>query len=668
MPVHLTRGSGRLRARSNRVGIGDGEGNGLCEFIFGGVLTHLIGLRGQYALHDLSVSVQLPIREVIMHGLVSCRLVTSAAVLLVMAALTGCDVHRRPSVGEGTAFVDRAEEEALEAWIAAERAAWVRANFITMDTTLIASAAEAEKIGVESRLAREAVRYSDVDLSDDHARKLLILRTMTNLPAPEDRVKTAELARITTSLKSAYGSGKYCPGDRDCLELEEMENILIESRDPDELLDVWQGWRTVSVPMRKDFERYVEIANEGARELGFADLGALWRSKYDMEPDEFAADVDRIWQQVKPLYDQLHCYVRARLAARYGEQVVPLDEPIPAHLLGNMWAQDWQHIADLALPGDADPGYDLTALLRERGIDAVEMVRIGERFFSSLGFDELPATFWERSLFVKPRDRDVVCHASAWDIDWVEDLRLKMCIEIESEDFITVHHELGHNYYQRAYGHLDPLFRDSANDGFHEALGDTLALSITPSYLVRLGFLDSAPDGDVVAMQLKTALDKIAFLPFGLLVDRYRWQVFAGEITPDEYNTAWWELRERYQGVRPPVPRGEQFFDPGAKYHIANNTPYTRYFLAAVLHYQFHRALCEAIGFEGPLHECSIYGNPVAGERLQQMMEMGRSRPWQDALEALTGQREVDATAIVDYYQPLMDWLEEQNAGRSCGW
>jgi len=371
---------------------------------------------------------------------------------------------------------------------------------------------------------------------------------------------------------------------------------------------------------------------------------------------------------VKPLYDQLHCYVRAKLAEHYGEDLVPLDQPIPAHLLGNMWAQDWQHIADLVLPGDADPGYDLTALLRQRGLDALEMVRIGERFFSSLGFEVLPETFWTRSLFVKPRDRDVVCHASAWDIDWVEDLRLKMCIEVESEDFITVHHELGHNYYQRAYGHLDPLFRDSANDGFHEALGDTLALSITPSYLVQLGFLDTPPEGNVVAVQLQTALDKIAFLPFGLLVDRYRWQVFAGDIAPQEYNAAWWRLREQYQGVRAPVPRGEEFFDPGAKYHIANNVPYTRYFLAAVLHYQFHRALCEAAGFSGPLHECSIYGNAVAGERLQQMMAMGRSRPWQDALEVLTGQREVDATAMIDYYRPLMDWLEEQNAHRRCGW
>jgi peptidyl-dipeptidase A len=491
---------------------------------------------------------------------------------------------------------------------------------------------------------------------------------MANLPAPNDADKTADLARITTDLKSAYGAGEYCPEGGECLELEEMENILTTSRDPVELLDLWTGWRTISAPMRTDFERYVAIANAGAHELGFTDLGALWRSKYDMTPEEFAADLDRIWGQVQPLYDELHCYVRGALAEQYGEELVPPDGPIPAHLLGNMWAQDWQHIADLVLPGNADPGYDLTELLHERDLDAIEMARIGERFFSSLGFEELPETFWERSLFTKPEDRDVVCHASAWDIDWVDDLRLKMCIEPEAEDFIVIHHELGHNYYQRAYNKLDPLFRDSANDGFHEAVGDTLALSITPNYLVELGFLDAKPEGDVVAMQLKLSLERIAFLPFGLLMDQYRWKVFSGEISPDEYNAAWWELREKYQGVVAPVERTEGDFDPGAKYHIANNVPYTRYYLAAVLQFQFHRALCEAAGFEGPLHECSIYGNAEAGKRLQEMLEMGRSRPWQDALEAMTGQREVDATAIIDYFAPLMEWLDEQNADRTCGW
>jgi peptidyl-dipeptidase A len=592
-------------------------------------------------------------------------LLAASIVTVAAAALAACGPARHE---DAASFIARAESEWLEAWIEAERTAWVRANFITMDTTLIAAEGERTKIETEARLAREAARFSGSAMPADVARKIMILRTLPRLPGPSDATATAELAHITTAMKSTYGSGRYCREDGQCLELEEMENILADSRDPDELLEIWTGWRTVSPAMRGDFERYVELANRGAEELGFADLGQLWRSTYDMEPDAFAADLDRIWGQVRPLYEALHCHVRARLGERYGEEVVPPEGPIPAHLLGNMWAQDWTNIEDLVMAGDADPGYDLTELLEQREVDAVEMVRIGERFFTSLGFEPLPDTFWKRSLFEKPPDREVVCHASAWDIDMVEDLRLKMCIEVEEDDFITVHHELGHNYYDWAYSPLDPLFRYSANGAFHEAVGDTLALSITPHYLMQIGFLDNPPEGDVVAMLLHRALDKIAFLPFGLLMDRYRWGVFSGEIAADSYNAAWWELRERYQGVRPPVERTEQQFDPGAKYHIANNVPYTRYFLATVLQYQFHRALCEAAGFEGPLHQCSIYGNAETGRRLREMLEMGRSRPWPDALEVLTGQREVDATALVDYFAPLVEWLDEQNEGLSCGW
>jgi len=551
------------------------------------------------------------------------------------------------------AFLDRAEAELMNRWIAAERAAWVQETYITDDTSLIAARAAEEKISTTVRLAGEAARFNGLDLPYDLDRKLGLIRRGLTLPAPDDPGLTAELARIMASLNSAYGTGKYCPDGPEhpdaCLDLGELSKIMATSRDPERLLEAWLGWRTVSAPMRDDFSRYVELANQGARGLGFDDLGAMWRSKYDMDPDAFAAEVNRLWEQLRPLYESLHCYVRARLAAVYGEDLVPLDQPIPAHLLGNMWAQSWSNIYPLVAPADAQPGPDLTELLQQRKLDAMAMARIGEQFYSSLGFEPLPETFWERSLFTKPRDREVVCHASAWDIDWEQDLRIKMCIEPTEEDFVTIHHELGHNYYQRAYSHLDPLYRDSANDGFHEAVGDTLALSITPSYLVKLDFLDTEPATNDVDTLLRLALDKIAFLPFGLLVDQYRWSVFSGEISPDSYNKAWWELRERYQGVRAPAPRSEADLDPGAKYHVAANVPYTRYFLAGILQFQMHRALCKAAGYEGPLNRCSIYGSKEAGKRLQAMLAMGQSRPWPDALEALGAGREMDATAILDY-------------------
>ncbi len=594
------------------------------------------------------------------------------AVLTASAALvmTACQpaAEAPPTAASAAEFVAEAEAELLESWIATERASWVQANFITHDTELLAAAAEEKTTNLVVGLAQEAAKFNDLELDPDLGRKLSKLKLALTLPAPANGDETRELTRIAASMKSTYGSGKHCPEGGECRDLGQLSEVIDSSQDADELLDAWLGWRTVSPPMREGFERFVELGNKGASELGFSDVGAMWRSKYDMDPDDFAAELDRLWGQVQPLYEALHCHVRAKLADQYGD-VVDESGPIPAHLLGNMWAQTWSNVYDQVAPSNVDAGYDLTELLRQRKVDEREMVRYGERFFTSLGFDPLPDTFWERSLFVKPADRDVVCHASAWDLDWQDDLRIKMCIKVDSEDFNTIHHELGHNFYQRAYKHQPPLYTDSANDGFHEAVGDTIALSVTPGYLVKLGFLDEEPPASAdLGLLLRTALDKVAFLPFGLLVDQWRWKVFSGEVTPSDYNSAWWELREKYQGVGAPVERAATDFDPGAKYHVPANVPYTRYFLAHILQYQFHRSLCEAAGYEGPLNRCSIYDSKEAGERLKAMLEMGSSRPWPDALEALTGQRQMDATAILDYFAPLKTWLDEQNAGRTCGW
>ncbi|MCH7876149.1 MAG: M2 family metallopeptidase [Gemmatimonadetes bacterium] len=578
----------------------------------------------------------------------------------------------QPTVAGAMALVERAERELERLSARASRAAWVQSNFITHDTETMAAEASEAYTAAAVRFGKEAALFDEFDLPRDLRRKLTLLKLALTMPAPSDPDLTAETARLATTLEGMYGRGEYCAPDGTCLDIAELMRIMSDSRSADTLLVAWEGWRTIGPPMRDLYTRFVELMNQGARELGFADAGEMWRSNYDMDARSFAAEVDRLWEQVKPLYDGLHCYVRDKLQTVYGEEIVPSGKPIPAHLLGNLWAQDWSNVFDLVAPGDADAGYDLTRILREKETDAVEMVRYGERFFTSLGFATLPETFWERSLFTQPRDRDLVCHASAWDVDDSNDIRIKMCIEINATDFETIHHELGHNFYQRAYGGQPYLYRGSANDGFHEALGDAVALSVTPSYLVRVGLLDREPSSaNDLAILLRSALSKIAFLPFGVVVDQWRWQVFSGEITPANYNTGWWALRQKYQGVAAPSapsPRGEEYFDPGAKYHVPGNTPYARYFLAAILQFQFHRALCAVAGYEGPLHRCSIYQNAEAGRRLQAMMAMGLSRPWPDALHALTGQREMDATAIVDYYRPLKVWLDEENRGRSCGW
>ncbi len=575
-----------------------------------------------------------------------------------------------PTASEAIEFVAGAEEKLAKLGQHNERMAWVLSNFITEDTEILAAAAGEKFTAAQVEIASEAARFNDTeDLDYDTSRKLNMLKSGIVIPAPMDASKTAEQAEIGAKLNGLYGRGSWCPEEDECLALGEMEDILARSRDPEEMLAVWEGWRTVSPPMKALYQRQVELANEGAAELGFDDLGTMWRSAYDMDPAEFPGELDKLWEQVSPLYEALHCHVRARLGEVYGTDVVPQDGPIPAHLLGNMWAQSWENIFDLVAPPQTAAGYDLTAILKEEGYDAISMVETGEAFFSSLGFEELPETFWKRSLFVKPADREVVCHASAWDIDEQDDLRIKMCIDVNAEDFKTIHHELGHNYYQRAYKDQSYLYRGSANDGFHEAVGDTLSLSITPEYLEQLGLLDEVPDasGDL-GLLMQAALEKIAFLPFGLMVDQWRWKVFAGETGPDGWNDLWWTLREQYQGVAAPGERAADAFDPGAKYHVPGNTPYTRYFLAHILQFQFHRALCEIAGNEGPIHRCSIYGSQAAGQRLNAMLELGRAHPWPEALEALTGSPEMDATAILDYFAPLQAWLDEQNASRNCGW
>ena len=576
-----------------------------------------------------------------------------------------------PTQQEAREFTDAAEQRLLELWIRQQRAQWIQETYITNDTEEMAAEADEAVKAATSEIAAQARRYETLNLPPDVARKLKLMKLSVDIPAPRDPALSAELSQINASLQSDYGKGKWCPDGPSgkCLPLNDLENIFTESHDPKELLRAWQGWHSIAPPMRKRYERMVTLANQGAEEMGFADVGAMWRSDYDMPPEVFAAELDRLWQQVRPLYLSLHAYVRWQLATKYGASAVREDAPIPAHLLGNMWSQDWSNVYPLIAPPNADTGYDLTEILKAKNVDALGMVHYGERFFTSLGFAPLPQTFWERSMFLKPRDREVICHASAWDIDFVEDVRIKMCIEPTAEDFSTIHHELGHSFYQRAYDRLPPLFRNSANDGFHEAIGDTIALSVTPEYLKQIGLLDSPPPASAdIGLLLRRALDKVAFLPFGLLIDKWRWDVFSGKISPADYNKTWWNLRREYQGVAPPVERTEADFDPGAKYHVAANVPYARYFLAAVLQFQFHRALCRAAGYKGPLHRCSIYNNKEAGARLNTMLEMGESRPWPEALEALTGEKEMDASAMLDYFSPLKAWLDEQNKGHKVGW
>ena len=553
-------------------------------------------------------------------------------------------------------------------------ASWISSNFITYDSQKVIADYETKSTLKSLQRSREAASFDGLDTSKENQRMLNILKSSFVMPPPLDEELASELSEITTSLEAMYGSGEYCFDDEECYDLEAFESIIDNSRDPKELLRAWEGWHEIGKPMKPMYMRMVDIGNQGSVDLGYEGLSDLWFSKYDMPAEDFLDDTDRVWSEVKPLYDALHCHVRAKLNEHYGDEVISKTGPLPVHMLGNMWGQSWSNIYDLVYEEKSDSKYiDVTKIINEKSLSEIEMVEYAEDFFISMGFKPLPKTFWERSLFVKPRDRSVVCHASAWNLDPANnDLRIKMCIEKNEEDFITIHHELGHIFYYQAYNHIPTVFQAGANDGFHEAFGDLLTLSITPDYLVDIGFIseDDAEEAkqDPIGLLMKQALDGVVIVPWALMLDKWRSGVFDGDIDESNLNSSWWSLREEYQGINTSYERSENYFDPGAKYHIPGNTPYTRYYLASIMQYQFHEALCNLIDYDGYLHECSIYGNKEAGDRIITTMAMGQSLPWRDAFENLTGSRQLSGKSIMNYYAPLKEWLDEENKNRTCGW
>ncbi|MBS2022608.1 MAG: M2 family metallopeptidase, partial [Deltaproteobacteria bacterium] len=575
------------------------------------------------------------------------------------AAAAEAAKNKAPTAADAKAFVAQANSELMRLQVRAGVAEWIKSTYITDDTERIAAELEDEALALQTKFVKEAAKFNGVQGIDaDTARMLLILRL--NGAGPEDPAHRLELTTIGAKLEGMYGKGKWCGADgkAKCRDLEELSKTMAKSRNYDELLDAWSGWRTISREMKPLYARSIELQNEGARSIGFADTGALWRSGYDMTPEAFEKDLDRVWAQMKPLYEDLHCYVRAKLQKKYGKDKVPDHAPPPAHLLGNMWAQEWTNVWDLVEPYPGTAKLEVTKKMEQQKWDAKRIAKTGEAFYTSLGLDPLPATFWERSMLTKPADREVVCHASAWNVNVDNDLRVKMCMHPDEETLETIHHELGHNYYEHYYYKLPWLFHGGANDGFHEAIGDSLVLSMTPAYLKQLGLVDKLPADDhgLINVQMKDAITRVAFLPFSKLIDQWRWDVFSGKTKPENYNARWWELRKSLQGVAPPVTRTETDFDPGAKYHVPANVPYTRYFLARIYQYQFHKAMCQAAGFKGPLHECNVYGSKEAGAKLKAMLELGASKPWQEAMFAMTGSRAIDAGPMLEYFKPLQDW------------
>ena len=599
-------------------------------------------------------------------------------------------------------FIARVNDEFKKMYPEMTAAQWLSSTYINDDSQLLAAKGNERYLTQLNSWIEQAKKFEGQQMSPETARAIQLLKLATAMPAPKDPAKLAELTQIATRMEGTYGAGTYCTGEGDakkCRQLGELEDVLRSSRDYDAQLDAWQGWHTIAQPMRKDYTRFVELVNEGSKEMGFADTGEMWRSGYDMTPAEIAAETDRLWGQVKPLYEQLHCYTRTKLQATYGVEKGQVNGLLPAHLMGNMWQQDWGNLWDMLEPYKGAGSLDITGALEKQyqqdlgaalykrgpGADAKarfeaereaqlqvakQMTERAQDFYTSLGMPKLPESYWTKTQFIKPMDRDVVCHASAWDMNMSGDVRTKMCIKPNEEDFTTIYHELGHIYYYLAYNKLPPLFQTGAHDGFHEAIGDTMVLAMTPDYLKSIGMVGEQQQSNeaLINAQMRMALAKVSFMPFGLMIDRWRWGVFDGSIKPADYNKAWWELKAKYQGVAPATARGEDFFDPGAKYHVPGNTPYTRYFLSHVLQFQFYKGLCDAAGYKGPLYNCSFYGNKAAGQKFWAMLEKGASQPWQATLKELTGGEKMDAGAVLEYFAPLQDWLKQQNEGQTCGW
>jgi peptidyl-dipeptidase A len=636
-----------------------------------------------------------------------------AASLLAATAITAtpsahaADAKKASSAADVHTFVERMNADYKVRAIEPAAAEWVAETYITDDTEMLTARANERWLKWLSDEIESSRPYEHVaGTSASDARAIALLKLQTAMPAPKDPEHLTELTTIASKLTAAYGSGKYCKDPNDastCRNLDDLSKTLANDRDWDRDLDAWAGWHHVGRGMLKDYRRFAELLNEGARDLGYDNVGTMWRAGYDMSPDAFVAETDRLWSQVQPLYSDLQCYARTKLAAKYGDRM-PKDGTIPAHITGNMWAQSWENLYPLLEPYPGAGNLDVTKTLAAQrdtklneaqqvlkgkpaaiSVDAklehdadmasaVSMVRRSEDFYTSLGFPSLPKSFYEKSMMLRPRDRDALCHASAWPMNFGDDVRIKMCIQPTEEDQYTIYHEMGHVYYYLSYKDQPPIFQAGANDGFHEAIGDTIRLNITPAYLAKIGLVDAsaASGGDArkraINAEMKLALEKVAFLPFGLLIDKWRWGVFDGSIAPDQYNAAWWQLRRKYQGLSSPVAATPDDFDPGAKNHVPTNVPYMRYFLADILQFQFYRSLCEAAGHKGPLSECSIYGNKEAGAKFWKMLQAGAGRPWQDTLKELTGKDTMDASAIIDYFAPLQAWLEEQNKGKECGW
>ncbi|CAL1534584.1 unnamed protein product [Lymnaea stagnalis] len=568
------------------------------------------------------------------------------------------------------AFLDNYDIQAKVMWNRVVESSWTYNTNITDHNQKHMLEVQLVSARFVQEMYQNATRFNLTVMSPLDRRRFVKIMDI-GTAAQTNETKLAYLNKIKSDMQTIYSkakvlmpSGKSLPLDPDLI------NVMATSRNYDELLAAWVGWREASgAKMKTFYSQFVELSNEAVQKTGYADTGAHWRS--DFETPTFEDDVRALFDQLRPLYEQLHAYARRKLKQIYGNDKFPSSGHIPAHLLGNMWGQQWDALVKELTPFKGKSSFDVTGEMGRQNYTALRIFQTADDFFKSLGMIPMPDTFWNKSLLEKPKDgRDVVCHASAWDFFNGRDFRIKQCTVITVQDLETAHHEMGHVEYYLQYKDQPVSFRRGANSGFHEAVGDVISLSVqTPEHLHSIGLIPTVgkdAESDINFL-MNMALQKIAFLPFGYLIDQWRWSVFRGDTKPDRYNDEWWNLRCRYQGLSPPVYRSSSDFDPGAKYHIPANVPYIRYFVSFVIQFQFHKALCHEAGYRGPLHRCDIYNSKTAGTLLSNMLKLGSSKPWPEAMYLLTGQYKMDAQPLMDYFKPLLEYLRQEN-GNDYGW
>ncbi|NWI33356.1 ACE2 enzyme, partial [Sula dactylatra] len=576
-------------------------------------------------------------------------------------------------------FNRRAEDISYESSLAS----WNYNTNITEETARKMNEADAKWSAFYSEASRNASSFPLSSIQDPLTR--LQIQSLqdkgSSVLKPE---KYNRLNTVLNTMSTIYSTGTVCKitEPSECLVLEPgLDTIMANSTDYHERLWAWEGWRAdVGKMMRPLYEEYVELKNEVARLNSYSDYGDYWRANYEADyPEEYkysrdqlVEDVEKTFEQIKPLYQQLHAYVRHRLEQVYGPKLISSTGCLPAHLLGDMWGRFWTNLYALTVPYPAKPNIDVTSAMVQKKWDAIRIFKAAEAFFFSIGLEKMTEGFWNNSMLTEPTDnRKVVCHPTAWDLG-KKDYRIKMCTKVTMDDFLTAHHEMGHIEYDMAYSKQPFLLRGGANEGFHEAVGEIMSLSAaTPQHLKSLDLLEPTFQEDEeteINFLLKQALTIVGTMPFTYMLEKWRWMVFRGEITKQEWMKRWWEMKREIVGVVEPVPHDETYCDPAVLFHVANDYSFIRYYTRTIYQFQFQEALCKAANHTGPLHTCDITNSKAAGQKLRQLLEFGRSKPWTQALENVTTDKHMNAMPLLHYFEPLYKWLQKNNSGRYIGW